>query len=136
PAGRARFIHSSLLPVAYDGVGNSLPLVLVEGEVHGTWSFRGAGDRTTISIQLYDSPGPRLQAAMEDEANLVGGFLEASKVTIEQEKIPRPARRPAAKAAPRKALKRPSPKPVRRAAVRKPSRSGSSRPRTPRSGPR
>jgi hypothetical protein len=136
PAGRARFIHSSLLPIAYDGVGHSLPLVLIEGEVQGTWSFRGAGDRITISIQLYDAPGPRLQAAMEDEANLVGGFLEASTVTIEQERVQKPPRRAVAKAPPRKALKRSSQKPVRRAAVRRPSRSGSSRRGTPRSGPR
>jgi winged helix DNA-binding protein len=136
PTGRARFVHPSLLPVSYDGVGNSLPLVLIEGEVHGTWSFRGAGDRITIGIQLYDSPGPRLQAALEDEANLVGGFLEASTVTIEQERLARPARRALAKAPPRKALKRASSKPVRRTTVRRRSRSGSSHRRTRTSGPR
>jgi len=129
-------VHPSLLPVSYDGVGNSLPLVLIEGEVHGTWSFRGAGDRITIGIQLYDSPGPRLQAALEDEANLVGGFLEASTVTIEQERLARPARRTLAKAPPRKALKRASRKPARRTTVRRRSRSGSSHRRTRTSGPR
>jgi len=136
PNGRARFIHSSLLPVAYDGVGNAQPLVLIEGEVHGTWSFRGAGDRITIGIQLYDTPGPRLQAALEDEAHLVGGFLEASSVTIEQERVARPARRAAVKAPPRKAVKRGSRKPARRKTVRKRSPYGSSPRRTPASGSR
>lgn len=136
PDGRARFVHPSLLPVSYDGVGNAMPLVLIEGEVHGTWTFRGAGDRITIGVQLYDSPGPRLQAALEDEANLVGGFLEASNVTIEQERVARPARPVAVKAPPRKALKRGSRKPARRTAVRKPSRSGSTPRRTRASGRR
>jgi hypothetical protein len=136
PGGRARFAHSSLLPQIYDGVGNALPVVLVEGEVLGTWSFRFGVERITINLQMYESLGPRLNAALESEAELVGGFLEAPKVIIEQEKIPRPARRVGPKEPPRKALKRPSQKPVRRAAVRKPSRSASSRPRTPRSGPR
>jgi hypothetical protein len=136
PGGRARFAHSSLLPHIYDGVGNALPVVLVEGEVLGTWSFRFGVERITINLQMYESLGPRLNAALESEAELVGGFLEAPKVIIEQEKIPRPARRAAPKEPPRKALKRPSQKPVRRAAVRKPSRSGSSRRGTPRSGPR
>jgi len=136
PNGRARFVHSSLLSETYDGVGNAQPLVLIEGEVHGTWSFRGAGDRITIAIQLYDAPGPRLQAALEDEAHLVGGFLEASNVTIEQERVARPARRAAAKAPPRKALKRGSLKPARRKTVRRRSPSGSSPRRTRASAPR
>jgi hypothetical protein len=128
PEGRARFIHSSLLPECYDGVGNAQPLVLIEGEVHGTWSFRGTGDRITIGVQLYDAPGPRLQAALEDEANLVGGFLEASTVTIEQERLAKPARRTPSAAPPRKALKRSS--------ASRPLRSGSSPRRTRASGSR
>jgi hypothetical protein len=136
PNGRARFAHSSLLSHIYDGVGNALPVVLVEGEALGTWSFRFGVERITINLQMYETLGPRLNAALESEAELVGGFLEASKVILEQEKIPRPARRAAPKAAPRKALKRPTRKPAGRTAVRKPSRSASSRPRTPRSGPR
>ena len=126
PNGRARFVHSSLLPVAYDGLGNAQPLVLVEGEVQGTWGFRGAGDRITISIQMFESLEPRLQAALEAEAELVGNFLEASTVAIDQERIARPARKTAAK--PQKALKRPP--------ARRPSRSGSTHRRTRTSRPR
>jgi hypothetical protein len=93
PEGRARFVHPSLLPLTYDGSGDAQPVILVEGEVRGTWGFRFARDRITITLSMFDSIGPRLRAAMEQEVELVGYFLEAASVRIDEVRVERPSRR-------------------------------------------
>jgi hypothetical protein len=94
-------------------------MVLVEGEVQGTWSHRLTGDRISISIGMFDEPGPRLQAALESEIELMASFLEAGRVKVDQVKLARPARRVAAAVKKPPAARKPAaPKP----AVRKPKR--------------
>jgi hypothetical protein len=148
PDGRARFVHPSLLPHVYETGGDSRPVVLVEGEVGGTWTFRFTRDRITITLSMFDTPGQRLRAALMSETELVASFLEASDVRIEQVKVERPSRRATVKPPARKALARtPAKRPVRkrgkaaaakrpaRGVARKPSPSGSS-PRRTRPSPR
>ncbi len=113
--GRARFAHPSLLGLIYEKSGDAMPMVLVEGEVNGTWSHRLTGDRISLTISMFDAPGPRLAAALESEIELVAGFLEAARMKVSHVKLERPprraARRPAAKRRPVAPKKTPAKKP-------------------------
>lgn len=118
PAGRARFVPPALEPAVYDAGGNAGPVVLVEGEVRGTWAIRFAGDRARVTVSMLERLTPRLEAALQAEIDLVAGFLEASSVTVERVKLERPRRARATPAAdPRDA-----PPPDGRAPTRTPAR--------------
>ncbi|MGZ4189207.1 MAG: DNA glycosylase AlkZ-like family protein [Actinomycetota bacterium] len=118
PEGRARFADPDVLPLLYESGGDSRPVVLVEGEVAGTWGFRFGRTRITITLSMFDVPGPRLRAALESEVELVGSFLEASKTTLELIKVPRPTRSPSARKTPvkKRPVRRSGKRPARAAA--------------------
>lgn len=109
PDGRARFADPKLLPLIYDTGGNASPVILVEGAVAGTWAMRLGKKRARITLSLFERPGARLRAALEDEARMVGTFLEADEILVDVERGSRrtptkrsrvAARKPAAKRAP------------------------------------
>lgn len=108
--GRARFAHPSLLPLLYSAGGDSNPMVLVEGEVQGTWSHRLTGDRISISIGMFSEPGPRLSGALDAEIQLLAGFLEASRVKVERVMLERPGRARRSAALPKAPIRAASPK--------------------------
>lgn len=89
-ASRARFVQPALLPLVYDSGGDALPMVLVEGRVRGTWSMRLNRDRSRIELQMFDTPGPKLRAAIEAEAELAANFLDAPRLVIEWSKVAKP----------------------------------------------
>lgn len=108
---RARFCEPRLLPLVYDAGGDAQPMVLVEGEVQGLWDLRLARDHATVRFRMFDAPGPKLQAALDAEAELAAAFLEAPRVVIERE---RAARRPARRRPPTpRPRRRPRPKRAR-----------------------
>jgi len=92
---RARFVHPSLLERVYDRSGDGQPMVLVEGEVQGTWSIRFTKAKAALTLSMFDRPGAKLRAALEDEAMMVGTFLDAHDVVVTLEKVPKraPAKR-------------------------------------------
>jgi hypothetical protein len=100
PPSRARFADPSIQPLVYEAGGDAGPMVLVEGEVQGTWKHRLTGDRISIQIAMFEQPSARLAGALEAEIALVAGFLEASKVKVEHVSLARPGRAPARAAKP------------------------------------
>lgn len=110
--GRSRFATPAVQKVIYDAGGNAQPVVLIEGEVGGTWEHRILGDRIRIKLSLFEQPAPALRDALDSEAALVATFLEAARSTIAYERVERPRARRAR--APSK--RRPTIKPRRTAA--------------------
>lgn len=97
---RARFTPPELLPFIYDRGGNALSVVLVEGRVAGVWDVRFPSRETAVvRLGLVERPGARERAAIEEEASLVGSFLEARETRIELSMLERPKpRRPTRRA--------------------------------------
>lgn len=74
PDGRARFVHPEVQPRVYTGRGDGLPVVLVDGQAVGTWTFRkGAGP----TLEPFDSLGSRARAAVEARFAAIRGLLDA-----------------------------------------------------------
>ncbi len=83
PDGRARFADDPILPRLYEGrdvggatTGDSLPMVLVDGEAVGTWSLRaGEGEDLEIGVDAFDSLTPKVRAALDERIAAVRALL-------------------------------------------------------------
>lgn len=84
---RERFADPSLLPYLYDKSGSSASMILIEGAVGGLWDMNVAGGTLTIRVGLFEDPGPKAWAAIQAEAALVAGFLDARDLAVERVKI-------------------------------------------------
>lgn len=73
PDGRERFVHPDVQNKAYTPAGDGNPVVLVDGQVAGTWSLTV---KDGASLDLFDSLGPaarkRLDERLEEVAVLLG----------------------------------------------------------------
>lgn len=91
---RRRFADDDrVLGVIYDANGNSAAVVLVEGEVSGLWELLQAKGHVELRIGLFDDPGPKAWAAIQSEAALLGGFLDARDFSVVRGKARLPASR-------------------------------------------
>jgi hypothetical protein len=73
PDGRQRFVHPDVQKKAYTPAGDGNPVVLVDGQVAGTWNLTV---KDGASVDLFDSLGPsarrRLDKRLEEVAALLG----------------------------------------------------------------
>lgn len=72
PDGRAR---CGMQKRCYDFRGDGLPVVLADGVAAGTWAMTAKGKRLELALELFETPGARLRAAIEREAEVVAALL-------------------------------------------------------------
>ncbi|HET6261595.1 MAG TPA: winged helix DNA-binding domain-containing protein [Chloroflexia bacterium] len=53
------------------------PVVLVDGRLAGLWDQQKKGPGVTISIEMFQPPGPEVQQGIQTEADRLGAFLRA-----------------------------------------------------------
>ena len=74
--GRARFLDRDVHDRVFDGDGNGLGMVLVDGRAVGAWLHRASGTAMQVDLDLFDRPGGRLsnrlEAAFADLAVFLG----------------------------------------------------------------
>ncbi len=102
---RLRFADERVLPAMFDANGNSANVVLIEGATSGLWDLNESrGESRSESrgesrasfemrIALFDDPGPKAWAAIQSEAQLLAGFLNAGDFRIVRAKARLPAAR-------------------------------------------
>ncbi|MHB8511010.1 MAG: DNA glycosylase AlkZ-like family protein [Actinomycetota bacterium] len=92
---RLRFADDRALPTMYDASGNSANVVLIEGVVGGLWDLTGSPKESDFEmrIALFDDPGPKAWAAIQSEAQLLAGFLNAKDFRIVRAKARLPQKR-------------------------------------------
>lgn len=91
-SSRLRFADERVLRVMFDAAGNSGNVVLIEGAVGGLWDLKsGKNDEYEMRIGLFDDPGPKAWLAIQGEAQLLAGFLNARefKVTRAKARLPK-----------------------------------------------
>jgi hypothetical protein len=109
-AGRERFCDPSVRHHAYSPAGEAQPVVLVEGEVGGTWSLRLTPTRARIVLSLFSAPGPKLRTKLQDEAMMIGSFFDARTTTVQIDRVLKGRARGAAPKKGATAKKRATPK--------------------------
>jgi hypothetical protein len=77
PDGRARFVHPDVQVRVYTPIGTGLtgdgnPVVLVNGEAAGTWTFTR---KDGPEVQMFDRVGPRTMRRVNEELEAVAGLL-------------------------------------------------------------
>ncbi|GAC1408776.1 MAG: winged helix DNA-binding domain-containing protein [Actinomycetota bacterium] len=99
---RLRFADARVLPAMFDANDNSANVVLIEGAVSGLWDLNEAKSPQKpasfeMRIALFDDPGPKAWAAIQSEAQLLAGFLDAKDFRIQRAKARLPQRKPASR---------------------------------------
>lgn len=92
---RLRFADERILPAMFDDNDTSGNVVLIEGAVGGLWDLRNTAGEYEMRIALFDDPGPKAWLAIQSEAQLLAGFLNANefKITRAKARIPAGSRR-------------------------------------------
>ncbi|HEX9696193.1 MAG TPA: crosslink repair DNA glycosylase YcaQ family protein [Actinomycetota bacterium] len=90
---RRRFADDDrVLTAMYDKNENSGNVVLIEGQVGGLWDLQHAkSGAVEMRIGLFDDPGPKMWAAIQSEATLISGFLDARDFKVVRAKVRLPA---------------------------------------------
>jgi hypothetical protein len=90
---RRRFADDGrVLAAMYDKNENSGNVVLIEGQVGGLWDLQQAkSGAVEMRIGLFDDPGPKMWAAIQSEATLMSGFLDARDFKVVRAKVRLPA---------------------------------------------
>lgn len=74
--GRSRFLDRDVHDRVFDGDGNGLGMVLVEGRAIGAWVHRAKGTAIEVDLDLFEPPGARLRecidASFADSAAFLG----------------------------------------------------------------
>ena len=73
PDGRARLVDRDLQPRVYPGMGDGLPVILVDGQVVGLWTAAKGADPV---IQPFERIGPRTRAAVATQLAKAVRFLD------------------------------------------------------------
>lgn len=55
-------------------------VVLVDGIITGVWDYKTEGARTTVTVEMFDSPAKPVQKSIEAEVARLGGFLDTAVV--------------------------------------------------------
>lgn len=77
PDGRQRFVHPDVQPRVYTPMGTGLsgdgnPVVLVDGEVVGVWTYTL---KDGARVAPFDSMGPTIRRRVDERLDAVAGFL-------------------------------------------------------------
>jgi hypothetical protein len=80
--GRSRFLDRAVHDRVFDGDGNGLGMVLVDGRAAGAWLHRAAGTAMAVDLDLFDRAGAKLTATLEDAFANVAGFLGYRRATM------------------------------------------------------
>ena len=80
--GRSRFLDRDVHDRVFDGDGNGLGMVLVDGRAAGAWLHRGAGTAMEVDLDLFDRSGGRLAAALDDAFADLAGFLGYRRAVV------------------------------------------------------
>ncbi len=106
---RSRLGTGEILGLATDRSEGSLPMVLVEARLTGTWSFTlNRFGSLTITATMYEEPGARLWESIEAEAGAVATLLGAHQLTVQRAE-PRRAAAPKRRKPPVPAARRTEP---------------------------
>jgi DNA glycosylase AlkZ-like len=73
--GRDRFVDRDVHDRLFDGDGNALGAVLVDGRAAGAWIHRGLRGAMEVDLDLFEPPSPRLRAAVEARLGTYAAFL-------------------------------------------------------------
>ena len=66
----------------YRNQGWISPVVLIHGKIAGIWSCARKGKVLALEAEFFEKPPRRLQTKIHDEAESLGGFLNASTITV------------------------------------------------------
>lgn len=77
PDGRGRFVHPDVQDRVYTPVGDGLGVVLVDGVAAGAWTARFSGRRMEVTLDTFETPGPRMESAVAARFEAVADFLDA-----------------------------------------------------------
>ncbi len=72
PDGRQRFVHPDVQKQAYSPAGDGNPVVLVDGQVAGTWKLTV---KDGASVDLFDSLGPTARRRLDQRLEEVAALL-------------------------------------------------------------
>jgi winged helix DNA-binding protein len=81
PDGRRRFVHPDVQRIVYTPIGVGLagdgnPVVLVDGEAVGTWTF---SLKDGADVQPFEALGPKIRKRIEAKLDEVAGLLARSE---------------------------------------------------------
>ncbi|MCZ7542037.1 MAG: winged helix DNA-binding domain-containing protein [Anaerolineae bacterium] len=76
-AERQRLVRSERQGEVYHG-GQTVPVVLVDGEAAGVWRYKRQGKRLAITVQAFDAFTPEVQRQIAEEADDIGRFWEVA----------------------------------------------------------
>ncbi len=79
---RSRFIPEALLPYVYDASGNATSVVLIDGTVAGVWGMSPGDDRLEVRATPFDRFTAAQWAAIEEEAQIIGGLAGSESTTL------------------------------------------------------
>ena len=80
--GRSRFLDRDVHDRVFDGDGNGLGMVLVDGRAVGAWVHRGKGAAMEVDVDLFERPSQPLTASLESAFNDIAAFLGYRRATL------------------------------------------------------
>lgn len=80
--GRSRFLDRDVHDRVFDGDGNGLGMVLVDGRAVGAWVHRAAGTTMAVDLDLFQRPSARFAASLEDSFGDLAAFLGYRRAAV------------------------------------------------------
>ena len=88
PDGRERFVSPDVQEKMFGKLGatrgNALGVVMINGLVHGTWSFRFKAGSMINKLGMFVHPTNKVLEIIEEKIHEVAVLLKAKRVTLEQ----------------------------------------------------
>ena len=82
--GRSRFLDRDVHDRVFDGDGNGLGMVLVDGRAVGAWIHRGAGTTMAVDLDPFERPSPRLTASLDSAFGELAAFLGYRRALVRE----------------------------------------------------
>ena len=82
PDGRRRFVHPDAQDRVYTPAGDGLGVVLVNGAAAGAWEARFAGETMEVTLEMFETPGARLEEAIAGRFGAMSALLGARAVSL------------------------------------------------------
>ena len=80
--GRSRFLDRDVHDRVFDGDGNGLGMVLVDGRAVGAWLHRASGTAMQVDLDLFDRAGSQLRTGLEAAFDDLAAFLGYRRTVI------------------------------------------------------
>ena len=82
---RSRMGEPDAIAASFDRAGNSVPLVLVEGAVGGTWEHSITRDGyLRLKVTMFEAVGARLWEGIESEAGAIAALFQARGLKLDR----------------------------------------------------